>query len=738
MATALVVVATVGPATAQTSPEVSVTPGLGLATVTWTPVEGATGYQIERTPMSGDQPTGPGVVVGIWSPNRGGDRITPGPLAFADHGFPVGQRYSWRVRPVIGGTPGAWSAAVTLDTPGHPGPVALLSGFEQSNGTRWTTYDEQVALLEAIAAASDRVRLETIGVTYQGRPIQLAVVGDPAPGTAEEIAETGSVLLSGTVHGTEYSGREGAMILLRELAFSDDPWVEDILSTTTVLINPTLNPDGFVNATRGNTTGQDLNRDHILLRHPENFGLAKVIRDYRPDIVVDSHENPGAGGDLEYLWPRSRAVEEDLFTFNQHVFARGHIYSTAAATGLSPAQWGTHRTDNWETLLSNTAGLKNTVGLLQEVPWRAAAAHPAEGPQGGPENQRRRTYAARWSMRTVLEYHHDNAATIRSLKAGAEAFHTANEGPVYLDGAYNIPVNPPVNEPPTAILDAPVCGYRLSAEQYAQRDGSEPGDAVQWTSATVEERLAAHGIEVEEIGSGIVQALLAQPLRPLIPYLLDPELETPVRPEGTPNISMVKAERLDDDRTTVVIDGVDSGVPNRVDDRGCTINDLIADEQEWPVHGRFVRHVVEVTSALQADGLLSAREAATIRRTVGVTPQSVRINLSGAQVPGGGHPTATAGLVLSWGQEGRVCVSRFQLRGLSASSITSVRIHAGADGVPGGPALIDLQIPPGPLDNCVSGVDPALLRAIQNAPGNYHITVTTAAYPAGAVRGQIG
>ncbi len=736
-AAAMFLMAIVGPASAQTTSEVSVTTGLGIATVSWSAVEGAASYQIERTPMSGDQPTGPGVVVGIWTPNRAGDRVTPGPLVFADHGFPVGQRYSWRVRAVVDGSPGAWSDPVTLDTPGHPGPQSLLSGFEQSNGTRWTTHEEEVALLDAIDAASDRVRVETIGVTYQGRPIRLAVIGDPAPGTAAEIAAEGSVLLSGTVHGTEYSGREAAMILIRELAFSEDAWVKDILGTTTVLINPTLNPDGNTNGTRGNTTGQDLNRDHLLLRHPENLGLAKVIRDYQPDIVVDSHENPGQGSDLEFLWPRSRGVEQDLFSFNQLAFGRGYIYSSATNAGLSPAQWGTHRTDNWETLLSNASGLKNTVGLLQEVPWRAAAAHPAEGPQGGPENQRRRGYAAFWGFRNVLDYHHDNVASVRALKAGAAAFQTANEGPLYLDGAYDIPFNPPVNETPTAVLDGPVCGYRLSAEQYAVTDGSAPGDPVQWTSATVEERLAAHGVAVEEVGSGIVQVLLAQPLRAMIPYLLDPELDTPVRPEGTPNISMVEAERLDDNRATVIIDGIDSGVPNRVDGRGCSVNDLIADEQQWPARKWFVRHVAEMIGGLEADGLLSAQEAATVLRTVGIVPRSVRISLDGDNVPGRGHPTATAGLQLSWAQDGRVCVARFQLSGIPVSAVTSVKIHQGGPGS-SGPVLIDLQIPPGPLNTCVTGVDTGVLRTIENAPHNHYLNVTTATYPDGALRGQIG
>ena len=44
----------------------------------------------------------------------------------------------------------------------------------------------------------------------------------------------------------------------------------------------------------------------------------------------------------------------------------------------------------------------------------------------------------------------------------------------------------------------------------------------------------------------MVRVPLAQPLRALIPYMLDPDLESPVRVEGLPNISMVEAVRLAD------------------------------------------------------------------------------------------------------------------------------------------------------------------------------------------------
>jgi X-Pro dipeptidyl-peptidase len=53
-------------------------------------------------------------------------------------------------------------------------------------------------------------------------------------------------------------------------------------------------------------------------------------------------------------------------------------------------------------------------------------------------------------------------------------------------------------------------------------------------------------------------------------------------------------------------------VPNRVDDASCSINDLIADEQDWPSHGSFVSHVTRVGNELRASGTISGRERGAI------------------------------------------------------------------------------------------------------------------------------
>lgn len=67
-----------------------------------------------------------------------------------------------------------------------------------------------------------------------------------------------------------------------------------------------------------------------------------------------------------------------------------------------------------------------------------------------------------------------------------------------------------------------------------------------------------------------------------------------------------------DDRPTVVVGTVDSGVENRDDGTGCTINDLIQDDTPWESTGEFVRDVRDVLDGLVAAGVIDERERAAI------------------------------------------------------------------------------------------------------------------------------
>ncbi|MFI9759415.1 OmpL47-type beta-barrel domain-containing protein [Streptomyces sp. NPDC051963] len=67
-----------------------------------------------------------------------------------------------------------------------------------------------------------------------------------------------------------------------------------------------------------------------------------------------------------------------------------------------------------------------------------------------------------------------------------------------------------------------------------------------------------------------------------------------------------------DERLTVVVGTVDSGVPNRVTNNRCRINELIEDEKEWTSNALFLKHVRTVLAKLLSEGVVDQREHNTI------------------------------------------------------------------------------------------------------------------------------
>ncbi|HCA88434.1 MAG TPA: hypothetical protein DEQ61_25035 [Streptomyces sp.] len=63
-----------------------------------------------------------------------------------------------------------------------------------------------------------------------------------------------------------------------------------------------------------------------------------------------------------------------------------------------------------------------------------------------------------------------------------------------------------------------------------------------------------------------------------------------------------------DNRLTVIVGTVDTGVPNRVTGDGCTINELIEDERAWDGRQDFVKHVQAVADDLRTEGVIDRRE----------------------------------------------------------------------------------------------------------------------------------
>lgn len=72
-----------------------------------------------------------------------------------------------------------------------------------------------------------------------------------------------------------------------------------------------------------------------------------------------------------------------------------------------------------------------------------------------------------------------------------------------------------------------------------------------------------------------------------------------------------------DERLTVIVGTIDSGVPNRLTDKRCRINELIEDEKEWTSHALFLKHVKTVLDALFGEGIVDQREYDAVQEAAG-------------------------------------------------------------------------------------------------------------------------
>jgi hypothetical protein len=102
--------------------------------------------------------------------------------------------------------------------------------------------------------------------------------------------------------------------------------------------------------------------------------------------------------------------------------------------------------------------------------------------------------------------------------------------------------------------------------------------------------------------------------------------------------------------------------------------------------------------------------------------------------PGPGDPDGTGFIELTLNQgRGEIC---FEATFSNIDAATRGHIHQAPAGEPG-PIFVTLFESEGPAAKCVEATK-AQIKAIRQNPEDYYVNIHTAAFPAGAIRGQLG
>lgn len=198
------------------------------------------------------------------------------------------------------------------------------------------SHDQLVSYMRTLANESPRIIMENRGATYEGRPlILLTITSEDNHRNLENIRQQHLSLTEAnsrdintanmpivvnqgySIHGNEASGSNAALLAAYYLAAAQGPKIDELLSNTIILFDPSFNPDGlqrfstWVNVHKSHNLNPDpqdrefsevwpggrtnhywfdMNRDWLPVQLPESRARIETFHKWQPNILTDHHE----------------------------------------------------------------------------------------------------------------------------------------------------------------------------------------------------------------------------------------------------------------------------------------------------------------------------------------------------------------------------------------------------------------------------------------------------------------
>jgi hypothetical protein len=280
--------------------------------------------------------------------------------------------------------------------PAIPTPQQFL-GYEI--GSRYTRHDQLVAYFNELAKHSDKIKVEQIGTSYEGRPLLIATVtsaqnqqqletlrrqhvtlADPAQPLSAAGNSPVVVWLGYSVHGNETSSGEAALLTAYYLVANRNADTAKWLQQAVVLFDPAQNPDGRDRAAswhnayasspasadpadkehvepfpqgRTNHYFTDLNRDWLALTQQDTRPKIAYFHQWYPNVQIDFHE---MGKDSTYYFePSPASMHSPLLPASSYEFNKTLAkYHAQALDALGSLYYTGENFDNFSPVYGST------------------------------------------------------------------------------------------------------------------------------------------------------------------------------------------------------------------------------------------------------------------------------------------------------------------------------------------------------------------------------------------------
>ena len=201
------------------------------------------------------------------------------------------------------------------------------------------------AWIDSLAGANSRVSVDTVGRSYEGRPILAVKIGPRGDAAARP-----NVLFVATHHAREWAATEMALRLIRHLATVTDARTDSLVNLRDVWVVPVVNPDGyeytFTNDRLwrknrrphvGGGTGVDLNRNHSNSWGLDNFGSS-------PDPLSEIYRGPSAASEPEVsALQQFHALHPPAVSVSYHTYAGLLLLPPGSVNGVLAADIDAYR-----------------------------------------------------------------------------------------------------------------------------------------------------------------------------------------------------------------------------------------------------------------------------------------------------------------------------------------------------------------------------------------------------------